>query len=178
MWTTSPPQHVARCCHQRPAQWLETIEHLMAALAGLQVDNCLIEVDSIERFLPSMDPVCRFAKRFWRQVWLQQANVRKCMEIEESQGVNDRAGEQWIEVIPAYDGVSTADYRLDYGTQSSLVSQSFSVELTPEAFLRDIAAARTFVLEDEVAALRQLGFGRHLTGRDLIVFDADGLCHR
>ena len=55
-----------------------------------------------------------------------------------------------------------------------IASQSFSVELTPEAFLRDIAAARTFVLQHEVAALQQMGFGRHLTGRDLVVFDADG----
>lgn len=152
---------------------VETIEHLMAALAGLQVDNCLIEVDSRE--IPAVDGSSMpFCEAVLAAGLAQQANVRKCMEIEESQGVNDRAGEQWIEVIPAYDGVSTADYRLDYGTQSSLVSQSFSVELTPEAFLRDIAAARTFVLEDEVAALRQLGFGRHLTGRDLIVFDAVG----
>ncbi len=104
----------------------------------------------------------------------QQCSERTYLDVEESHGVNDRAGEQWIEIIPACDGVSTADYRLDYESQSLVLSQSFSVELTPEAFLRDIAAARTFVLEDEVAALQQQGFGRHLTGRDLVVFDSEG----
>ncbi len=152
---------------------VETVEHLMAALAGLQVDNCLIEIDAIE--VPAVDgsslPFCEAILAAGLTV---QESERSILVVEESHGVNDRAGEQWIEVIPAYDGVSTVDYRLDYGLQSSLSPQSFSVELTPEAFLRDIAAARTFVLEDEVAALQQLGFGRHLTGRDLVVFDADG----
>ncbi len=152
---------------------VETVEHLMAALAGLQVDNCLIEVDAIE--IPAVDGSSMpFCEAILAAGLAQQSNDRTCLALEESHGVNDRAGEQWIEVIPAYDGISTADYHLDYGSQSSLLSQSFSVELTPEAFLRDIAAARTFVLEDEVAALQQSGFGRHLTGRDLVVFDAEG----
>jgi UDP-3-O-acyl N-acetylglucosamine deacetylase len=152
---------------------VETVEHLMAAVAGLQVDNCLIEIDAIE--VPAVDGSSMpFCEAILAAGLIQQSSERMCLAIEESHGVNDRAGEQWIEVIPTYDGISTADYRLDYGPQSSLASQSFSVELTPAAFLRDIAAARTFVLEDEVAALQQSGFGRHLTARDLVVFDAEG----
>ncbi len=152
---------------------VETVEHLMAALAGLQVDNCLIEVDAIE--IPAVDGSSMpFCEAILAAGLTQQCSERTYLDVEESHGVNDRAGEQWIEIIPACDGVSTADYRLDYESQSLVLSQSFSVELTPEAFLRDIAAARTFVLEDEVAALQQLGFGRHLTGRDLVVFDSEG----
>ena len=152
---------------------VETVEHLMAAMAGLQVDNCLVEINAIE--VPAVDGSSMpFCEAVLAAGLVQQSSERTCLAVEESHGVNDRAGEQWIEVIPAYDGISTADYRLDYGPQSPLASQSFSVELTPAAFLRDIAAARTFVLEDEVAALQQSGFGRHLTGRDLVVFDAEG----
>ncbi|MBC7965507.1 MAG: UDP-3-O-[3-hydroxymyristoyl] N-acetylglucosamine deacetylase [Fuerstia sp.] len=152
---------------------VETVEHLMAALAGLQVDNCLVEIDSIE--VPAVDGSSMpFCEAILAAGLVQQSTRRSLLSVEESQGVNDRAGEQWIEVIPAYDGNATVDYRLDYGPEAVISSQSFSVELTPEAFLRDIAAARTFVLQDEVAALQQMGFGRHLTGRDLVVFDADG----
>ena len=152
---------------------VETVEHLMAALAGLQVDNCLVEVDSLE--VPAVDGSSMpFCEAILAAGLTQQSIARSHLSVEESQGVNDRAGEQWIEVIPAYDGSATVDYRLDYGPEAVIASQSFSVELTPEAFLRDIAAARTFVLQDEVAALQQMGFGRHLTGRDLVVFDADG----
>lgn len=152
---------------------VETVEHLMAALAGLQVDNCLVEIDSIE--VPAVDGSCMpFCEAILAAGLTQQSTARSLLSVEESQGVSDRAGEQWIEVIPAYDGNATVDYRLDYGPEAVIASQSFSVELTPEAFLRDIAAARTFVLQDEVAALHQMGFGRHLTGRNLVVFDADG----
>ena len=152
---------------------VETVEHLMAALAGLQVDNCLVEIDSLE--VPAGDGSSMpFCEAILAAGLVQQSARRSLLSVEESQGVNDRAGEQWIEVIPAYDGNSTVDYRLDYGPEAVISSQSFSVELTPEAFLRDIAAARTFVLQDEVAALQQMGLGRHLTGRDLVVFDADG----
>ena len=152
---------------------VETVEHLMAALAGLQVDNCLVEIDSLE--VPAVDGSSMpFCEAILAAGLSQQSTARSQIPVEESHGVNDRAGEQWIEVIPAYDGNATVDYRLDYGPEAVIASQSFSVELTPEAFLRDIAAARTFVLQDEVAALQQMGFGRHLTGRDLVVFDADG----
>lgn len=152
---------------------VETVEHLMAALAGLQVDNCLVEIDSLE--VPAVDGSSMpFCEAILAAGLTQQSTARSQIPVEESHGVNDRAGEQWIEVIPAYDGNATVDYRLDYGPDAVIASQSFSVELTPEAFLRDIAAARTFVLQDEVAALQQMGFGRHLTGRDLVVFAADG----
>jgi len=152
---------------------VETVEHLMAALAGLQVDNCLVEINSIE--VPAVDGSSMpFCEAILAAGLTQQSTARSLLSVEASQGVNDRAGEQWIEVIPAYDGKATMDYRLDYGPEAVISSQSFSVELTPEAFLRDIAAARTFVLHDEVAALQQMGFGRHLTERDLVVFDADG----
>jgi len=130
---------------------VETIEHLMAALAGLQVDNCLVEIDAIE--VPAVDGSCMpFCEAILAAGLTQQSTARSLLSVEESQGVNDRAGEQWIEVIPACDGTATVDYRLDYGPEAVIASQSFSVELTPEAFLRDIAAARTFVMHDEVAA--------------------------
>ena len=152
---------------------VETVEHLMAALAGLQVDNCLVEIDAVE--VPAVDGSSMpFCEAILAAGLTQQSTERSLLTVEELHGVNDRAGEQWIEVIPAYDENATIDYRLDYGPEAVITSQSFSVELTPEAFLRDIAAARTFVLEHEVAALQQMGFGRHLTGRDLVVFDADG----
>ena len=152
---------------------VETIEHLMAALAGLQVDNCLVEINSIE--IPAVDGSCLpFCEAILAAGLTQQFVKRTGLTIEASQGVHDRAGEQWIEIIPSYDGTTSIDYQLDYGFEAPIESQSFSVELTPESFLREIAAARTFVMETEVATLRQMGFGNHLSGRDLVVFDASG----
>ncbi|HEX6985175.1 MAG TPA: UDP-3-O-acyl-N-acetylglucosamine deacetylase, partial [Planctomycetaceae bacterium] len=47
--------------------------------------------------------------------------------------------------------------------------------LTPETFASEIAGARTFVLESEVAALRQRGYGEKVTSADLLVFGKDGV---
>jgi UDP-3-O-acyl N-acetylglucosamine deacetylase len=152
---------------------VETVEHLMAAFAGLRLDNCLVEINAVE--VPAVDGSSMpFCEAILAAGLVRQSCHRNVFVVEASHGVNDRAGEQWIEVIPAYDADSSIDYRLDYGPEAPIPSQSFSVEITPEAFLREIAAARTFVLESEVATLQQMGFGLHLTGRDLVLFDADG----
>ena len=152
---------------------VETTEHLMSALAGLQVDNCIIEINAPE--VPAVDGSCLpFCEAILEAGLNIQSAPRDLLILEESQGVNDRAGEQWIEIIPSYDGSTTIDYRLDYGPQTAITSQSYSVGLTPEIFLKEIAPARTFVLKNEVEALQIMGFGRHLTGKDLVVFDTDG----
>ena len=153
--------------------FVETTEHLMSALAGLQVDNCIIEINAPE--VPAVDGSCLpFCEAILEAGLNIQSAPRDLLIIDESQGVNDRAGEQWIEIIPSFDGSTTIDYRLDYGPQTAIPSQSFSVSMTPEIFLREIAPARTFVLKNEVEALQIMGFGKHLTGKDLVVFDTDG----
>lgn len=153
--------------------FVETTEHLMSALAGLQVDNCIVEINAPE--VPAVDGSCLpFCEAILEAGLNIQSAPRDLLIIDESQGVNDRAGEQWIEIIPSYDGSTTIDYRLDYGPQTAIPSQSFSVSMTPEIFLKEIAPARTFVLKNEVEALQIMGFGKHLTGKDLVVFDTDG----
>lgn len=153
--------------------FVETTEHLMSALAGLQVDNCIIEINASE--VPAVDGSCLpFCEAILEAGLNIQSAPRDLLIIDESQGVNDRAGEQWIEIIPSFDGSTTIDYRLDYGPQTAIPSQSFSVSMTPEIFLKEIAPARTFVLKNEVEALQIMGFGKHLTGKDLVVFDTDG----
>ncbi len=153
--------------------YVETTEHLMSALAGLQVDNCIIEINASE--VPAVDGSCLpFCEAILEAGLNIQSAPRDLLIIDESQGVNDRAGEQWIEIIPSFDGSTTIDYRLDYGPQTAIPSQSFSVSMTPEIFLKEIAPARTFVLKNEVEALQIMGFGKHLTGKDLVVFDTDG----
>lgn len=168
---TSAPRRTVLA--SRTGAVVETTEHLLSALAGLQVDNCIIEINAPE--VPAVDGSCLpFCEVILEAGLNSQSVQRNLMMIDESHGVNDRAGEQWIEIIPSYDGTTTVDYRLDYGPQTAITSQSFSVHLTPESFMKEIAAARTFVLKAEVEALQAMGFGKHLTGKDLVVFDDDG----
>lgn len=157
----------------RSGATIETVEHLLAALAGLRVDNCIVEINAIE--VPALDGSCLpFCEVILEAGLHELSGPRETLFIEVPQHVNDRRGQQWIEVISSHDGTSSVDYHLDYGAQAAIPSQSFSTNLTPEAFLRDIAGARTFVLEQEIESLQRLGFGKHLTGKDIVVFGADG----
>ncbi len=168
---TSAPRRTVLA--SRSGAVVETIEHLMSALAGLRVDNCLVEINAPE--VPAVDGSCLpFCDAILEAGLNAQSAIRETLIVEESHSVNDRAGEQWVEVIPSYDGTTTVDYRLDYGPQTAIKSQSFSVSLSCDEFLSEIAPARTFVLKEEVEALQAMGFGRHLTGKDLVVFDSDG----
>ena len=48
-------------------------------------------------------------------------------------------------------------------------------ELSPETFIANLAFARTFVLETEVAALKAQGYGARVTEKDLLIFGPDGV---
>ena len=70
---------------------VETIEHLMSAFAGLRVDNCIVEINSIE--VPAVDGSCLpFCEAILEAGLNEQSLVRSEMWIDESHGVNDRAG--------------------------------------------------------------------------------------
>mgnify|MGYP003345529298 FL=1 len=152
---------------------IETTEHLLAALAGLQVDNCVVELDGAE--VPAADgSALPFCEAILDAGICEQSAPRKAGRIVELQRVSEPSSGQWIECIPSGGDDLVVDYRLDYGSGSPLPSQSWAVEVTPELFLREIAAARTFVMAAEVEALQAAGYGRHLTRRELVVFEADG----
>lgn len=152
---------------------VETTEHVLAALAGLRVDNCIVELDGPE--VPAMDgSAMPFCEAILGAGLCGQGVPRRVQRISELQRISDPASGQWIECIPSGSDDLVIDYRLDYGAESPLPSQSWAVEVTPELFLREIAAARTFVMAAEVEALQAAGFGHHLTRRELVVFEADG----
>jgi UDP-3-O-[3-hydroxymyristoyl] N-acetylglucosamine deacetylase/UDP-3-O-[3-hydroxymyristoyl] N-acetylglucosamine deacetylase/3-hydroxyacyl-[acyl-carrier-protein] dehydratase len=65
-------------------------------------------------------------------------------------------------------------YQLDYGVRAPIPPQTLTVEISPETFLNEVAFARTFVLESEVAMLRAHGYGTKTSAHDLLVFGADG----
>src|SRR4029079_14416918 len=67
-----------------------------------------------------------------------------------------------------------ASYLLDCGPLSPIARQTFTLDVQPGEFVREVAACRTFVTKPEAEALRAQGFGRHLTPADLLVFGPRG----
>ncbi len=152
---------------------VETVEHLLAALAGLRVDNCLVEIRGPE--VPAVDGSCLpFCEAILEAGINQQSAARRLITVDRCQRISDPASEQWLEAVPSMTDDLVISYQLDYGQESPLGRQSLALAISPETFLHEIAAARTFVMSAEVDALQAQGYGRHLTGRDLVVFAPDG----
>lgn len=151
---------------------IETTEHLLAALAGLGVDNCLIEIDAPE--VPSFDASSRVFCDAILETGLQTLSAPVQAYAVTSQVVQQADGGQSLVLRPYVKPLLAVTWKLDYGARAVIPAQVFSAEITPDTFVRELAAARTFVLESEITALRSLGYGRHLTQKDLLIVGADG----
>lgn len=164
---------------------VETIEHIMAALAGLNVDNAVVELDAPE--VPSFDGSCiHFCDGILDAGIVQQNapaithRIRSTVTLPTGRQVGeneaaDTAASNTIQIQPGLPSVYQVSYHLDYGAGSPLVQQSATARITPEFFYAEIAKARTFVLESEIKALKSIGYGQHLTPQDLVVVTESGI---
>ena len=81
----------------------------------------------------------------------------------------------WIEARPTSDTLMSLQYQLDFGPQHPIGRQTYQLAVTPERFSTQLAAARTFILKHEADWLQQQGLATHVTPRDVLVFDDQGL---
>lgn len=147
------------------------IEHLMAALYALEIDNCVVELDAEE--LPGLDGSANaYVKALRASGLVIQAAPRRQLIIDQTIRVGTAAS--WIEVSPSFDGRAHYCYQLDYGDESPIYAQTFQSVLTPDTFCREIAPARTFVTIDQADALRESGLAGHVANQDLLVFGPEG----
>ncbi|APZ92488.1 UDP-3-O-acyl-N-acetylglucosamine deacetylase [Fuerstiella marisgermanici] len=152
---------------------IETTEHLMAALAGLQIDNVIVEVTCPE--LPAYDGSCRaFCDGILDAGIEGQDHGAAIVQVDDVYTVRSSNRKQTLTVRPYLFPCTAITYHFDYGVRSLVPPQQLSVEITPAFFYHEISPARTFVLESEVSALKKLGYGKHLTTKDLVVIGQDG----
>ncbi len=150
---------------------IETIEHCLAAISALEIDNLVVEVAGPE--MPAAD--CSSAEYFKvlkRPGLVEQQS--KCREFVITEPVSISAGDASIYALPyAGDGLIVT-YDLDYGGHTGIKRQIFSCRVTPESFEKNLAPARTFLLEAEAKQFQARGLGRHLGPRDILVINSDG----
>lgn len=148
------------------------VEHVLAALAGMWVDNCEIHVTEEE--MPGMDgSASAFVDALESVGFLIQHPAVKVHQVNHRIRLED--GQRWIDISPAPHGVLRLGYDLDYAKCPSIGHQRREIELTPDAFKREIATARTFVTLEDVEVLRKSGLAHRATEKDLLVFDEQGV---
>jgi UDP-3-O-[3-hydroxymyristoyl] N-acetylglucosamine deacetylase / 3-hydroxyacyl-[acyl-carrier-protein] dehydratase len=151
---------------------VEMVEHVMAALAGLRVDNCLVDIDGPET--PGCDGSSRaFAEALLGAGFIEQDAPREVLAIDRA--ISVREGSSTLTAFPGETGRLVLSYQLDYGPKSSIGRQSFFADVVPESFIDELASSRTFLLQAEADALRKAGIGSRTTERDLLIFGDDGV---
>jgi UDP-3-O-[3-hydroxymyristoyl] N-acetylglucosamine deacetylase len=142
-----------------------TVEHLMAACAGLGVDNLIVDIDAEE--LPILDG----ASAMWCQLILQagvvaQAAPRRFIKVLKSVEVRD--GAKVARLLPG-EGMSL-HVGIDYADQA-IGRQWADFTLEPGSFVAELAFARTFGFLSEVEYLRANGLARGGSMDNAIVVD-------
>jgi len=161
-----------RTAIQRGRAVVEMVEHVMAALSALEVDNCVVELDSTEP--PGGDGSSQvFADAILHAGLVELDRPASRMAIAHPVAVGDTT--QTIRGLPGTRDVLTIRYSLDYGANSPIPAQVHEVDISPATFLNEIVFARTFLLETEAAALRSQGYGRRTTAKDLLIFNGKGV---
>ncbi len=147
---------------------VSTVEHLLAALRGLGVDNARIQVAGPE--LPIMDGSAEPFSCLLSETGLQALPwpraylfIRKPVEL--------RQGDQWIRVVP---GEPSITYTIDF--QHPLIRrQRYTVPLKSEDFCAEIAPARTFGFLKEVQYLQARGLALGGSLDNAVVLDDTGV---
>jgi UDP-3-O-[3-hydroxymyristoyl] N-acetylglucosamine deacetylase len=173
------PATIAHCVEiprrtvlQRGEASVEMVEHIMASLAGLQIDNCEIWVDQPE--MPGCDGSSQpFVEALCAAGTVEQDAVRACHVVRCPIRIGN--AESWIEARPCASGKTILHYELDYGSGNPIGRQSLEISLSPRHFHINLAPSRTFMLESEAAAIKAQGLGQRATAKDLLVFGSRGL---
>jgi len=144
---------------------IATVEHVMAALHGMGIDNCRIEVDGPE--VPILDgSAAPFA------CLIHEAGIRllpsgkRYLLVERPVEVRD--GDKFARLDPS-DGFSV-DFTADFD-HPLITNQSFRMALTDRSFEREVARARTFCFLKDIERMQAMGLARGGSLENAIVVD-------
>ena len=128
-----------------------TVEHLLAALRGLGVDNCYIEIEGHE--VPIMDGSSQVFVEAIDRVGLRQLSAnRRFIKVLKPIRVED--GDCWGELVP-HSGFHL-DVQIDFDT-AVIGSQRIAWEMSPGVFRNELCRARTFGFMSDVEKLWKAG---------------------
>jgi UDP-3-O-[3-hydroxymyristoyl] N-acetylglucosamine deacetylase len=146
---------------------VSTIEHLMAALAGLGIANARVELDGPE--VPILDgSAAPFVRKLVMAGIVPQAADCRMLKIRKS--VEVRHGDASARLDPA-DGF-LLDFHIDFD-EAAIGNQSLSLNMRNGTFVRELCDSRTFCRQSDVDAMRAKGLALGGTYHNAVVFDAE-----
>ena len=148
---------------------IHTIEHLMAVLAGLQIDNLTIELDNNE--IPGIDGSGKEFCDVLTKVGIKEQSaakqyflIREMLSVEEEGAV--------LIVLPSR-GFKIS-YTLDYD-HPQLKAQFLELTIDEKVFKENLVTSRTFCLEEETNGLIKSGLGKGANYNNTLVVGQRGV---
>ena len=166
------PQYVARVSYattlMRQGVMVATVEHLLAAFVGTHVDNCIIEINSLE--VPILDGSAEPFIELIEQAGIAETEApRQFLRVRKRIEVSD--GNRRISISPA--NCLSISCLIEF-PHPMIGTQRRDIQIVDGEFSRQIAAARTFGFLNEIESLRDLGLTRGGSLDNAIVLTPEG----
>ncbi len=158
------------CVGNKDGVSIGTIEHLMAALAGMGITNIMIEVDNFE--VPIMDgSASDYITLLECAGIMVQNRALNAIKIIKEVSFDDEKGAS-VCLYPAQKDLSI-DFMIDFSQSKAIGRQEYSITLNPRNFKDSIAYARTFGFAQEVEMLRSMGLAKGGSLDNAVVVEGD-----
>jgi UDP-3-O-acyl N-acetylglucosamine deacetylase len=157
--------------------FVETVEHVLAAVWGAQIDNLKIELDASEP--PALDgSAIEFLKALKISGVKEFDAEKEFIDIKEPVWAEEK--ESFLGVFPS--NVFKISYVFEHPSPA-VGRQSFSEEVSPDLFQRELAPARTLwlvppgpgSLEEKAEFVRKSGYGKGADSKNTLIIDEKGL---
>jgi UDP-3-O-[3-hydroxymyristoyl] N-acetylglucosamine deacetylase len=163
-------RHVAKVSYatslMRQGVLISTTEHLLSVFYSMGIDNAFVEINNLE--VPILDgsgaPFVELIRGAGIRTYRRR---RRYMRIRRP--VSVEAPGKRITILPSDRFLLTCDIFFDH---PMVGKQSLELEVTPESYARQVAPARTFGFEHELAQMRNMGLIRGATLDSAVCFTA------
>jgi UDP-3-O-[3-hydroxymyristoyl] N-acetylglucosamine deacetylase/3-hydroxyacyl-[acyl-carrier-protein] dehydratase len=152
---------------------VHTVEHILAAAAGLGIDNLVIALDAQEPPEPPDGSATPYVRLFQEAGIVDQPAPRRYFRVTEP--VRHEENGVILVALP-HDGLRVT-FTIEYAN-AWRGTQYASYDIDPEVFVKEIAPARTFVLERDVEHLRAKGMIQGGTLQNAVVVRPDGILNQ
>jgi len=164
------PRAGRRTILQRDGVQIHTMEHVLGAIAGLGLDNLIIETNTME--IPELDDgsAAPIARLLCEAGFETQDRPRRHIKVTKPV--------HWQEDDIAISAEPYAGFRITFTIDYNhplIGRQTVSFDIDEPTFMREIAPARTFVLERDLELLRQAGWIRGGRLESAVVVGENGL---
>jgi len=144
-----------------------TVEHLMATLSGLGIDNVSVDIDGNE--IPILDGSAALFVDAFDQAGLQRLGVKR-RYIRVLKPVRVESGASWAEFRP-HEGIRF-EVEIDFDSPA-IGRQSLALDLNADTFRREVSRARTFGFMKDVERLWAAGYALGASLENSVVIGDD-----